>query len=82
MPSLCNVFLFCATALGSTQQHRENEEQTCEPVSYTGRPFEQVAELMKVTPPNTRHSHISYVQVGPDFIHWGELQRAGIQDEL
>lgn len=31
---------------------------------------------------NTRHSHISYVQVGPDFIRWGELQRAGIQDEL
>ena len=27
-------------------------------------------------------SHISYVQVGPDFIHWRELQCAGIQDEF
>lgn len=32
--------------------------------------------------PHTRHSHISYVQIGPDFIHWCELQGAGIQDEL
>lgn len=30
----------------------------------------------------TRHSHISYVQVGPDFIHSCELQRAGVQDEF
>lgn len=49
MPSLCNVFLFCATALRGTQQHRENKEQTRETVSYTGSPFEQVAELMKVS---------------------------------
>lgn len=27
-----------------------------------------------------RHSHISYVEVGPDFIHWSEIQTAGIQD--
>lgn len=31
---------------------------------------------------NRRHSHVSYVQVGQDFIHWHELQSAGIQDEL
>lgn len=31
---------------------------------------------------NTRHSHVSYVQVGPDFIHWRELQSGGIQDVL
>lgn len=28
------------------------------------------------------HSHISYVQVGPDFIHRCETHRAGIQDDL
>lgn len=29
-----------------------------------------------------RHSHISYVEVRPDFIHWSQLQIAGIQDVL
>lgn len=29
-----------------------------------------------------RHSHISYVEVGPDFIRWSEFQIAGIQDVL
>lgn len=32
--------------------------------------------------PNIKHLHISYVQVGPDFIHRREPQFAGIQDEL
>lgn len=31
---------------------------------------------------NIKHLHISYVQVGPDFIHRREPQFAGIQDEL
>lgn len=49
MPSLCNVFLFCATALWSTQQHRDNKEKGCETVSHTGSPCEHAAELMKVS---------------------------------
>lgn len=29
-----------------------------------------------------RHSHISYVEVRPHFVHWSQLQIAGIQDVL
>lgn len=63
MPSLCNVFLFCATAL-------ENKQKT--------------HERMKagLSTSNIKHLHISYVQVGPDFIHRRQPQFAGIQDEL
>lgn len=31
---------------------------------------------------NIKHLHISYVEVGPDFIHRRQPQFAGIQDEL
>lgn len=65
MPSLCNVFLFCATALENKQKKDT---------------YERMEAAFSAS--NIKHLHISYVQVGPDFIHRREPQFAGIQDEL
>lgn len=87
MPSLHNVFLFCATALQNTQKKTDIGELRITSYHNAGSVLINfsLVELTKLSflhASNMRHSHISYVQVGPDFIHWCELQCAAIQDEL
>lgn len=95
MPRLCNVFRFCATALGKhitrmrTQTHKEktargNNGSAVKQANKTNYFLPSIAhgQFPATGSNNARHSHVSYVQVGPDFIHWCELQRGGIQDVL
>lgn len=69
MPSLCNVFLFCAMAL-------ENKQKKTHMKGWKLLSLHQTSSTLH------QHLHISYVQVGPDFIHRCETHFAGIQDEL
>lgn len=90
MPRLRNVFRFWATALGG--KHNTNEKKSRRNISeatannkthtvysLSRDPANNSARQPTVMP---RHSHISYVEVRPDFIHWSEFQIAGIQDVL